>query len=147
MEKPKVIRYKIARIKTSQFALFENAYKKDEDKFHVVVTTMFGKTDGHFVYTTIKLEFSFSEGPQAPPFAIIETSIFFDVYPDDMNAITDENGTKLPNNFAKNIASLTLSTIRGIFHEKCQDTFIGEKIMIPVMNISDFVSSEDVLIN
>ena len=127
-------------IKTSQFAVIEEAYRKTgelaiqaDNKYGVSIEKR---------QIVVKLHFRFYKTES--PFISIEVACYFEIDKKGWKQLVNENGdVLLPKNLLSHLTVLTVGTTRGILHSKTEGTKYN-KYILPTINVNQLVE-EDVL--
>lgn len=133
----KVIRFKLARISTDQFALIESVYKKDIDTT-LNISLQFG-ANNEMKLISVKASFKFEQ--ISVPFLIIEATCFFSIEPSDWNDFLKGEEIIVSKGIMTHFAMLTVGTTRGILHAKTEGTNFNGFIIQPV-NLTELITQD-----
>lgn len=141
-KKDLALSFKLASIKTEEFAIIEESFK-DGERVNLSTSINFGiDKENHILGTTIKFKFDQNE----TPFLIVAATCAFQIEEKAWESLLDEESVNLivPEGFASHMAVLTTGTIRGILHEKTNDTEYNHFI-VPPINLTELITEDVVL--
>jgi hypothetical protein len=133
----KVVRFKLVKISTDQFALIESVYKKDIDSA-LNISLQFG-ANSEMKLISVKASFKFEQ--ISIPFLIIETTCFFSIDSSDWNDFLRGEEIIVPKGIMTHFTMLTVGTTRGILHAKTEGTNFNGFIIQPV-NLAELITQD-----
>ena len=130
-------------IKTDQFAIIDEAYKKT-GPLKITTNLSYGINE---VDKTIAVEVGFNFIKKETPFLIIGVQAFFEITKEGWEKIynVENKQVVIPKKLISHLTVLTIGTTRGILHAKTEGTPYNS-IILPTVNVNDLVT-EDVTIN
>lgn len=136
----KMIRFKMFRISTGQFAILSTEAPQGEVD---ITTSMELKHSNDGSSVMVHATFTFSENEKQV--MILETTCEFSIHPEDLQTLTKEGQIVIPKGTIDYFIAQTIGTARGILHCKTEGTpFNG--IIIPPMNVTGMFK-DDMVIN
>jgi hypothetical protein len=134
-----IINFNLLKIKTDQFAVFEENFNKSEI-VNLNTNLSFGlNSDDKVFLVTPKYTFEI----QGKPFMTVQISCFFKIEDSTWNAFKKKKQIVFPKDFVAHMAMITVGTSRGILHTKTEGTVFNEFIL-PPLNVSEMIG-EDVV--
>jgi len=143
MNEVKPIRFAFARISTDEFAILGDDY--DPMQQVLMNTTMaFGFNPKE---KSFGVQFKCIALIQDRPKVVLAVTCHYRIAPEDWKSVYVEkiNTLTIPRMTALHLASLTISTARGVLHVKTERHPINA-VIIPPIDVNDFVKS-DLLLN
>ncbi|MDP1814108.1 MAG: hypothetical protein Q8K92_06630 [Leadbetterella sp.] len=134
------ILFNLDSIKTEQFAVFPENYSEDgEVKFN---TSIEFKIEVEKKIIGAYLDFSFEQNNK--PFLKITSGCNFEIEYTSWNQITKDNVIKIDKETLRNLASLSIGTVRGILHEKTNNSkyLSFNKFIIPPINLGEMIPND-----
>jgi hypothetical protein len=132
-----IINFSLLKIKTEQFAVFEENFNKNE-VINLNTNLAFGLNSNDKVFlVTPKYTFE-NEGK---PFMAIQISCFFKIEDATWNSFMKKKQIIFPKDFVAHMAMITVGTSRGILHAKTESTIFNEFIL-PQMNVAEMVGDD-----
>ena len=133
------INFSLLKIKTEQFAIFEENYIENETvNLNTNLTFGLNSEDKVFLVTP-KYTFEIKK----KPFMTIQMSCFFKIEDSAWNGFILNNKIIFPKNFVAHMAMISVGTSRGVLHTRTEDT-IFNKYILPTINVSKMIP-EDVV--
>lgn len=129
-EKELALGFKLVRINTEEFAIIEEAFDKNRSS-NLSTQLQFGyNNEKRAISVTCKFQFQ----QEKKPFLIIAAQCIFEMKDNAWKNLADDELKKItiPLGFASHLAMVTVGTIRGILHEKTQNTYFNRFILPPV---------------
>lgn len=134
-----IINFSLLKIKTEQFAIFEENFNKNE-VINLNTNLSFGLNSNDKVFlVTPKYTFENEE----KPFMAIQISCYFKIEDTTWNNFINKKHIIFPKDFVAHMAMITVGTSRGILHTKTEGTIFNDFIL-PPMNVAEMVG-EDVV--
>lgn len=134
-----IINFNLLKIKTDQFAVFEENFNKSEI-VNLNTNLSFGlNSDDKVFLVTPKYTFEI----QGKPFMTVQISCFFKIEDSTWNTFKKKKQIVFPKDFVAHMAMITVGTSRGILHTKTEGTVFNEFIL-PPLNVSEMIG-EDVV--
>lgn len=134
-----VIPYRIARIETTQFAIFpEKAINGKEVSIKTNVAFSY-KQDLSQIRNT--LEINYSQGENL--LLVLVLNCYYDVAPKGIESIK-ESGS-IPSDFLRYMATISVGIARGVIHSKTEGSVLNP-IVLPPINLVDIIR-EDMILN
>lgn len=134
-----IINFNLLKIKTDQFAVFEENFNKSEI-VNLNTNLSFGlNSDDKVFLVTPKYTFEI----QGKPFMTVQISCFFKIEDSTWNSFKKKKQIVFPKDFVAHMAMITVGTSRGILHTKTEGTVFNEFIL-PPLNVSEMIG-EDVV--
>lgn len=135
------LRFGIANIDTTEYAILEEKYTEGEE-INLSTSFNFGyDQENHLLGVEVKFQYLQNESA----FLLISAQCSFVIDGEAWDSFISENSLILPLGFASHLAVITVGTTRGILHEKTKDTPFNNFI-IPTINITELIT-EDVSID
>lgn len=134
-----IINFSLLRIKTEQFAIFEENFNKNE-VINLNTNLSFGLNSNDKVFL-ITPKYTFEN--EGKPFMTIQISCYFKIEDTTWNNFITKKQIVFPKDFVAHMAMITVGTSRGILHTKTEGT-IFNNFILPPMNVAEMVG-EDVL--
>ena len=135
-----MIRFKMFRISTGQFAILSTEPPKGEVEISTNIELKHAN-DGSAVM--VNATFTFSEKERQV--MVLGTTCEFSIHPEDLQALTTDGKVVIPKGTIDFFIAQTVGTARGILHCKTEGTpFNG--IIIPPMNVTGMFK-DDMVIN
>ena len=130
-------------IKTDQFAIIDEAYKKT-GPLKITTNLSFGINEAD---KTVAVEVGFDFFKKDTPFLKIGVQAFFEITKDGWETLykKDEKQVVIPKKLLSHLTVLTIGTTRGILHAKTEGTPYNS-IILPTVNVNELVT-EDVVID
>lgn len=133
------INFSLLKIKTDQFAIFEENYIENETvNLNTNLTFGLNSEDRMFLVTP---KYTFESNKK--PFMAVQASCFFKIEDSAWNSFILHDKIIFPKNFVAHMAMISVGTSRGILHTKTEDT-IFNKYILPTINVSKMIP-EDVV--
>lgn len=133
------IKFNLIKIKTDQFALFEENHVK-KGKINLNTSMSFGL---NFEDNAFSISIKFTFEIKKKPFMTTQVSTFFKIDSITWESLKENNQIILPKGFVAHMAMITVGTSRGILHSKTEGT-IFNKYILPTLNVAEMVP-EDVI--
>lgn len=131
------INFNLLKIKTEQFAIFEENFNKNE-VINLNTNLSFGLNSNDKVFlVTPKYTFE-NEGK---PFIAIQISCFFKIEDATWNNFKVKKQIVFPKDFVAHMAMITVGTSRGILHNKTEGTIFNEFIL-PTINVLEMIRED-----
>lgn len=132
--------FAIVNIKTTQFAITEEAYRKTGE-LRIQTESSFGVSDEDKTIV-VKLRFRFYK--KESPFISIEVECYFEIDNKGWKQLKQKNESLiLPKKLLAHLTVLTVGTTRGVLHGKTDGTDYN-KYILPTVNVNEFIK-EDVV--
>lgn len=132
-----IINFSLLKIKTEQFAIFEENFNKNE-VINLITNLSFGLNSNDKVFlVTPKYTFE-NEGK---PFMAIQISCFFKIEDTTWDSFKIKKKIIFPKDFVAHMAMITVGTSRGILHTKTEGTVFNE-FVLPPMNVAEMVGED-----
>lgn len=137
------IRFKIAGIRTEQFAILEDVYDKGKD-ISINAGLQFSvdpKQKGLGVHFTV--QFKHDEDV----FLLLRTGCFFLIDPNRWDTLLAKNEKSIAfsKEFISHLSVLTIGTTRGILHEKLKDDPTFNQFILPTINVTEIVKEQVII--
>ncbi|MEQ9278061.1 MAG: hypothetical protein RLN83_01090 [Balneola sp.] len=139
MSKELALSFRLANIKTEEFAIIEDVYVEDEEVRLGTFLDFGTDTEKQILGSTVKFQFDQNKNP----FLIISVTCAFEIEKEAWNTLIKEDNTHLtiPEGFASHMAVITVGTARGVLHEKTKNTEFNDFI-IPPINLTGMISDD-----
>lgn len=131
------INFSLLKIKTEQFAVFEENFNKSE-VINLNTNLSFGLNSNDKVFL-ITPKYTFEN--EGKPFMTIQISCYFKIEDKTWNNFTIKKQIGFPKDFVAHMAMITVGTSRGILHTKTEGTIFNEFIL-PPMNVAEMVGED-----
>lgn len=132
------IGFNLTKINTLQFAIIEDAFNSDRDKFNIETNLGYGvDSENGSILSLVKIQYEQNK----VPFLIIEISCEFDVTKDFWKEFENDKSIIIPKAFMAHLAMITVGTTRGILHEKTKNTKFNE-FVLPTINITKMIEKD-----
>lgn len=141
-EKELALGFKLVRINTEEFAIIEEAFDKKQSS-GLSTHVQFGyNIDKKAIAVICKFQFQ----QKNKPFLIIAAQCIFEMEAKAWENLADNELKKItiPVGFASHLAMITVGSIRGILHEKTQNTEFNRFILPPV-DLTSIIKDDIVL--
>jgi hypothetical protein len=133
------ISFNLVKIKTDQFALFEENHL-EKGNIKLSTNLSFGlNTDDKVFSVTTKFTFEIKK----KPFMTIQVSSFFQIEDTAWNNFNTNGQMVFPKAFVAHMAMITVGSARGVLHAKTEET-IFNKYILPTLNVAEMIP-EDVV--
>jgi hypothetical protein len=131
------IQFGLRGIKTNQFAIIENSF--DENKsIRLRVDYNFGiDVKEKMVSAVVSVDFLADD----VTFVTIEVECFFEIIDAVWSSLIKKNKFELPLQLTRHMAAVSLSSCRGVLHEKLKDTKFAH-LFIPLINVHEALTSK-----
>lgn len=128
------IRFRLAGIKTDEFAIIEEALNEQDAATGYSLNTEFGILNHEKILCSISFKFL----QKTIPFMKIKVSCIFDLEETSWNSLIDLENSKiiLPKDFMDHIVVLTLGTLRGVLHAKTEGLKFNH-YFVPTINVAE----------
>ena len=136
-----VLQFRIADIKTLEFAILEENFNETAE-VGLSTSFQFGFDDENHV-VGVDVTFQFMHNDQ--PFLLITVRCGFEINEEAFDSFKSDNIITVPKGFASHLAVITVGTARGVLHEKTNDTPFNDYI-IPTINLTEIIK-EDIVID
>jgi hypothetical protein len=134
------IQFRLFNIKTEQFAILEEFYKRDKP-LKVQTSTKFGfNIEKRLIGASVKVSFESDKNP----FIIIEVICHFEIESEKWMEMYREDKIIIPKGFAAHLMMITVGTARGVLYNKLENTEFNN-ISVPLINVSSIFNSDIVL--
>ncbi|MDR9399726.1 MAG: hypothetical protein RI562_11745 [Salibacter sp.] len=135
-KKNKNIHFKLVGIKTSQFAIIEDNFKKEEDTGLNVKVNYGADPDNYGVAVVFNVRFD-CDGKS---FLILEVEHHYSIKQEDWNSLLSEDEKTLHLNLdlARHLTVLTVGTTRGVLHSKVENTSYYQ-LILPTIDLTQFI--------
>lgn len=132
--------FALVNIKTKQFAVTEEAYRKNGE-LRLQNDTGYGVSlEKRHILVNAHFRFYKKESP----FISLQVECFFEINKTGWKTFERENGDiVLPNNLVSHLTVLTIGTARGILHSKTEGTRYN-KYILPTINVQDMIKNDDI---
>ena len=137
-ENREIIKFRIARIATDQFAVIEQAYAESIE-INLSTNLRFAvERDKNLVAVVTSFKFE----QKGNPFLLIEVSCHFSLAKESWDSLIKENmQIVLPKDFMCHLATITVGTTRGVLHAKTEGTrFNG--FFLPTINVKELIKED-----
>lgn len=126
-------------IKTQQFAIIEEAYKKT-GTFELAVNVGFSLDESNRTII-ISVEFSFYK--KETPFIILALDCFFEINKTGWSKLShpDELSYIIPKTLSQHLTVLSVGTARGVLHAKTEGTIFNDYVL-PTVDITKIVNKD-----
>lgn len=133
------IGFQLNNITTEQFAIIEDAYDKAIDNANMSISLKFGlNKEDKFVASFVKVQFEQND----KAFLVIEVGNHFKINDTSWQDIkSSEDTVLLPRGFAAHLVMLTIGTLRGVLHNKTENTEFN-KFILPTINVMELIKSD-----
>lgn len=131
------INFNLLKIKTEQFAIFEENFKKNE-VINLNTNLSFGMNSNDKVFL-VAPKYTFEN--EGKPFIAIQISCFFKIEDATWNNFKIKKQIIFPKDFVAHMAMITVGTSRGILHNKTEGTIFNEFIL-PTINVSEMIRED-----
>ena len=136
-EKNVNINFSLLKIKTDQFAIFEENYIENEIvNLNTNLTFGLNSEDKVFLVTP-KYTFEIKK----VPFMTIQISCFFKIEDITWNSFIKGNEITFPKGFIAHLSMISVGTSRGILHTKTEET-IFNKYILPTINVAKMIPED-----
>lgn len=135
----KQIGFKIAGIKTDQFAVIEDNFV--DRKKNNLITDLEFKANKETHQIVASATFTFKSAKK--PFLILQISCHFIVSDESWNNCLQGSTATFPKDFMTHLVVLTVGTARGILHSKTEGTAFN-RFLLPTINVNELVT-EDIM--
>lgn len=131
------INFSLLKIKTEQFAIFEDKFDKSE-VVNLNTNLSFGLNSEDRVFL-VTPKYTFENNSK--PFMAIQISCFFKI--DDATWENFKNNKQIifPKDFVAHMAMITVGTSRGVLHTKTEGTVFNHYIL-PFLNVAEMVGED-----
>lgn len=141
-KKPNPVNFILARIRTLQFAIFEECFVK-EDEIEVVTSVSFGiAAPDRIVASSGTFQFEVDK----KPFIKLEVACEFII--DESSWVSfskpDENLIVFPKVLMTHLTTIMVGTARGILHAKTENTPFNH-LPLPTINVTELVLDDIVM--
>lgn len=139
MSKELALSFRLANIKTEEFAILEDSYSEGE-VVKLATYLDFGiDKEKRVLGSNVKFQFE----QQEKPFLVISVTCGFQLEEEAWESliVEERNNLKVPEGFASHMAVLTVGTARGVLHEKTYGTAFNDFI-IPPINLTEMIEGE-----
>jgi len=128
------INFSLLKIKTEQFAVFEDSFDKNE-VINLTTNLTFGLNieDKVFVVTP---KYTFETAGK--PFIALQISCFFKIDDITWKGFIKKKQIVFPKAFIAHMAMITVGTSRGILHTKTEETSFNE-YLLPPLNVAEMI--------
>lgn len=132
--------FAFVNIKTKQFAVIKEAYRKNGE-LQLQADTGYGISVGK-KQIVVNTHFRFYK--KESPFLSLEVDCFFEINKKGWKSFEQDNGgITLPNNLIAHLTVLTIGTTRGILHSKTEGTRYN-KYILPTINVNELINNDDI---
>lgn len=132
------IDFNLTKINTLQFAIIEDAFNVDIDKFNIKTNLGYGvDSENSSILSLVKIQFE----QKNIPFLIIEVSCEFDVVENFWKEFDSNKSITIPKGFMAHLAMITIGSTRGILHEKTKNTKFNE-FVLPTINATKMIEKD-----
>lgn len=133
------INFSLLKIKTEQFAIFEENFDKNElVNLNTNLSLGLNSEDKVFLVTP---KHTFENNGK--PFMTIQISCFFKIDDSTWDNFKNKKQIIFPKEFVAHMAMITVGTSRGVLHSKTEETIFNQFIL-PPLNVAEMVG-EDVV--
>jgi hypothetical protein len=133
----KKINFSLLKIKTEQFAVFEDDFDKRE-VINLKTNLTFGLNVEDKVFA-VTPKYTFENNGK--PFIALQISCFFKIDNITWKGFTDKKQIIFPKEFTAHIAMITVGTSRGILHTKTEGTPFNE-YLLPPLNVAEMIGED-----
>lgn len=132
------IGFNLTKINTLQFAIIEDAFNADLDKFNIETNLGYGvDSENSSILSLVKIQYEQNK----VPFLIIEVSCEFDVAKDFWKEFESDKSITIPKGFMAHLAMITVGTTRGVLHEKTKNTKFNE-FVLPTIDVAKMIEKD-----
>lgn len=131
-----MIRFRMFRIHTDQFAILSETFPQDFDDVGMGVIFSYKVAEDCKIAATAK--FTFDKLTQ--PILVIEVTCEYIIHEDDWKSMIDEDLLKIPKETLEYLSAQAVGVTRGILHCKTEDTPFNV-LIIPPINVAAMVNS------
>ncbi len=130
--------FAFVNIKTSQFAIIEEAYRKTGE-ISIKADNRYGvSVEKRQIVVNLWFRFYKKESP----FISLEVSCYFEIDKKGWKQLQPDSGNIiLPKNLLSHLTVLTVGTSRGILHSKTEGTRFN-KYILPTINVNQIVDKD-----
>lgn len=139
MENKEPIGFQLLKIESSEFAILEPELTSI-NKIKIQTGLRFAVSDiNNMVACQVTIEFLLEESQKLLK---LKTDNQFKVKPEDWDKMKSENFITLPKGFMAHLATISVSTARGILHCKTENT-VYNKFILPLVNVVDMIPTDE----
>lgn len=132
------IGFNLTKINTLQFAIIEDAFNADIDKFNIETNLGYGvDIENGSILSLVKIQYEQNK----IPFLIIEVSCEFDIFKNFWKEFESVKYVTIPKGFMAHLAMITVGTTRGVLHEKTKNTRFNE-LILPTINVEKMIEKD-----
>jgi hypothetical protein len=132
------IGFNLTKINTLQFAIIEDAFNADIDKFNIETNLGYGvDSENSSILSSVKIQYEQNK----VPFLIIEVSCEFNVFKNFWKEFESVKSITIPKGFMAHLAMITVGTTRGVLHEKTKSTRFNE-LVLPTINVEKMIKKD-----
>jgi hypothetical protein len=137
------IPFKLISIETSEFAIFEDVYHNNDIQEKEIETDLNGSFGSHEeIKNNIMCSIDFTFFVNKNPFMKIKVACFFEIEIESYKKLkVVDSYVYYPKDFLTHLIVLTLGTLRGVLHEKTENTKYNT-YFIPIMDVSDLIKDD-----
>ena len=135
----KSIGFKLQNIETEQFATFEDAFTEGE-QVSLSTNLKFGLDEEKQIIAVI-LSVQFLQ--KKSPFLKLDAGCHFSISESSWNEFLNKDKSKIvfPKGFITHLSVLTIGTVRGILHEKTNNTPYNN-YLLPTINVTEMITED-----
>lgn len=122
------ILYKYVKVKTEQFAIFEENFKQDVTDSMFQVETYFSFNQAQGVLVNRMAVIVLQQSSVILKIAMVD---YFKIAEESLSALTNDNRINFPQSFLQQLASLSFGTLRGVLVAKTEGTKLSNLILPP----------------
>ena len=128
------IKFRLAGIKTDEFAIIEEALNEQDTATGYSLNTEFGILSHEKIFCSVSFKFL----QKTIPFIKIKVSCIFDIEKYSWNSLIDPENSKIifPKDFMDHVVVLTLGTLRGVLHAKTEGLKFNH-FFVPTINVAE----------
>jgi hypothetical protein len=141
MAENKIINFNLLKIKTDQYAVFEENFDLN-GIIDLNTKLSFGLNQDDKVFLVIP-KYTFEI--EGKPFMTIQISCFFKIEDRSWERFKKKKEIIFPKEFVTHMAMITVGTSRGILHSKTENTKFNE-LILPTLNVVEMIP-EDIIFN
>lgn len=139
MENKEAIGFQLLKIESSEFAILEPELTSIS-KIKIQTGLRFAVSDiNNMVACQVTIEFLLEKSQKLLK---LKTDNQFKVKPEDWDKMKSENFITLPKGFMAHLATISVSTARGILHCKTENT-VYNKFILPLVNVVEMIPTDE----
>ncbi len=135
----KSIGFKLQNIETEQFATFEDAFTEG-DTVSLSTNLKFGlDEEKQIIVVVLSVQFLQKKNP----FLKLDAGCYFSISESSWKEFLNKDKSKIviPKGFITHLSVLTIGTVRGILHEKTNNTPYNN-YLLPTINVTEMITED-----